>query len=180
MAKNLFSGPWPFVMSRIHCRYLLTTQHKKEFLLTSLLGKYFQSHIEWQTHSLSQEQVLGRIFSKDLLSATNVSQSKNRNSNLISLAWTALKKHQVTGESIRRLTVLAAGRGTCPLFLSHKKWKMFCRMKQTECKVIIWRKKTLICQWRAQKRYKTRIHSYTTSNVLSSLPCGKGFSHVIL
>lgn len=84
MAKNLFSGPWPFVMSRIHCRYLLTTQHKKEFLLTSLLGKYFQSHIEWQTHSLSQEQVLGRIFSKDLLSATNVSKSKDRNSNLIS------------------------------------------------------------------------------------------------
>ena len=134
MAKNLFSGPWPFVMSRIHCRYLLTTQHKKEFLLTSLLGKYFQSHIEWQTHSLSQEQVLGRIFSTDLLSATNVSQSKHWNSNLISLAG---KKHQVTDESIQQLTVLAAGRGTCPLFLSHKKWKMFCRIKQTQCNVII-------------------------------------------
>lgn len=105
---------------------------------------------------------------------------KDRNSNLISLAWTALKKHQLTGESIQQLTVLAAGRGTCPLFLSHKKWKMFCRMKQTECNVIIWRKKTLMCQWRAQKRNKTRIHSYSTSNFLSSLPCGKGFSHFIL
>lgn len=99
-----------------------------------MLGKYFQSHIEWQTHSLSQEQVLGRIFSTDLLSATNVSQSKHWNSNLISLAG---KKHQVTDESIQQLTVLAAGRGTCPLFLSHKKWKMFCRIKQTQCNVII-------------------------------------------
>ena len=97
------SGLWKWPLNR--GQTLLTTQHKKkEFLLTSLLGKYFQSHIEWQTHSLSQEQVRERKFSKDLLSATNVSQSKNRNSNLhvITLAWTALKKHQLrNSESIQ-------------------------------------------------------------------------------